>query len=272
MMALWQDEEEGAKYESIKDLCLKSVDISMNYKIIINQKSGESYILKTDCVQDNVKEGQRIIYVSYTSFFIECIPYGTINDCSLDDFCCLRIHTITEKRKKFRFFYTTEKNRVTINEELTTIEDIPDDKPVFKFKNIKPISIFNDVEKASYYVQNNEPIVLAFCDILKENPHVPINGELSYRDITKGDVIDWLAGNIIKAIDLIYVKGKVNTPAGKVNWTEPYGSPGVSSFLKDPIKYDLIHYKIPIEKLVEATNKIIEDFNRHKDDIREYKY
>lgn len=173
-------------YDVKKDRCILKTPTDAGYIIQVDQNTRETSIYKTTYkVETQNKDDDKIrIYKQRLFFLIRILEEP-------------EIRVISEFREELVFSFNIEDGSLELLDEKPQINPVTNSE-LPEFDNKKYAHIISNPSEAYTYVQQNEPLVLAFYNILKENPDLAKNGELSY--LSKLDRIEGLSKTVVDVL------------------------------------------------------------------------
>lgn len=230
---VWKKQLYSIKKTKTQDI----LDIEEGYKIQVEENSGKTAIYKTIYKYENEsKDADKIKVYEQNLFFLIRI----LND--------PEFRLIREFRREHIFSFKLKDGSIELINDEPKIKTVPNVK-LPEFNNTKYTYILSEPEKAFNYIQNNEPLLLAFNNILKNSPKLAKRGQLKY--LSNMDQLEGVYNSIIDLLLALIENSMAEVSLPNMGLKEIVGPP--------PDFNETKTYIIPLNEVNEA----IKSYNKY---------
>lgn len=253
------------KWDDIIKGSLSELGIRPGYYISVNENTGETTIIKENYIVLE-KDGNRHLKLLDIIKIYEFKCPGTqeseeyFNNLLFSDnlskikqgICPYYPHSMKEFRVLCETWLTDEKT-IFINGELEGIRGKDYQEKCLQCETNYPSYYFMKPEELMTYAKTQDPLVIAFFEVLKNHANRIMNNDIKYSELTANDIVQFFIDIVPDVLDFFFI----DKPT-------PYGGFGPSFFIKDKLP-DIDNkktYYIKTENIQDA----IEYFNKIKDE------
>jgi hypothetical protein len=155
-------------YQVKKEKTIPEIDIKEEYKIEVEENNGETAIYKTSyTIESNSKKDNEFRVYKQGIFFLIKLAFKP------------EIRLISEYKEEYIYSFKLDDGSIDLVSKEPTVKTLPYIE-LPEFNNRKNVLFADSPTEAYNYVSEEEPLVLAFYDILNKKPELAKTGGLPY--------------------------------------------------------------------------------------------